>query len=209
MTHALHRMGAAEDLTDDFTIIVRPGRGRKGATPKLQAILDLIVKHGAVNISGARGEDFPGTSLETDVKNIRDNLKDNHSLFATFKSAEDITSFLKDMVAQDFGLSLVIQGLQHSVAECCKSAGTKPHTVNNSLGFWGATSSLPPQSLLEFTTMCGHSMIPATLVTQVGERVKSGSLGLDEAVRVIAKPCVCGIFNPVRARRLLKRLVES
>ena len=57
--------------------------------------------------------------------------------------------------------------------------------------------------------MCGHSLISPTLIRLKAEEVASGQLTIDEAVAHLAKPCVCGIFNPVRASELLSAIAKK
>ncbi len=52
--------------------------------------------------------------------------------------------------------------------------------------------------------MCGHGMIPVRLVEKLAEEVASGALGAREAAARLARPCVCGIFNPRRAAALVR-----
>jgi hypothetical protein len=41
------------------------------------------------------------------------------------------------------------------------------------------------------------------------EYVKLRRLSPKEAAKIMAKPCVCGVFNPARAETLLKKMQES
>jgi hypothetical protein len=60
--------------------------------------------------------------------------------------------------------------------------------------------------VLEITTMCGHGQVSRYLVDDLAEKVKKGSLSLEEAGRELGKPCLCGLFNPKRAEMLLQKL---
>jgi hypothetical protein len=50
-------------------------------------------------------------------------------------------------------------------------------------------------------------MVPANLLKRIIGEIRRGKKTLREAALELTRPCVCGIFNPVRAEYLLKRLV--
>jgi hypothetical protein len=50
-------------------------------------------------------------------------------------------------------------------------------------------------------------MVPANLVERVIVQVKLGKKTLQEGAVELTRPCHCGIYNPIRAERLLGRLV--
>ena len=39
------------------------------------------------------------------------------------------------------------------------------------------------------------------------EMLENGKITAEEAAQELSKPCVCGIFNPVRAARLLQEFI--
>jgi len=209
MTHSLHRVGTINSLKNDFTVIVRPERGynQVGAAVKLRKTLEYMNKNGAVNICGARGENYNGTILETSLESIKSSIKDNNTVFGCFDEKSDLINFLKDMIKADFGLSVVVQGLYSEVEECCQNVGLKPHTTNHSLGIWGNKTLLPDKHILEFTTMCGHGCVSAALVEEQICLVRTNKVSLSDAVSTIAKPCLCGIVNPKRTERLLQEFL--
>ena len=59
------------------------------------------------------------------------------------------------------------------------------------------------------TTMCGHHQVSPRLVEKMADDVKTGHLTPEAAAEQLAYPCVCDIFNPVRAATLLAEIVES
>jgi hypothetical protein len=99
----------------------------------------------------------------------------------------------------------VVSGIYKTVDECLEEAGLKHHTANFSLSIWGKTEKLPDDEILEITTMCGHGMIATNLVKAMIEEVSAGRKTPDEAARVMAPNCTCGIFNPARTARLLAK----
>jgi hypothetical protein len=99
----------------------------------------------------------------------------------------------------------VVSGIFETVDRCLEEAGLKHHTANFSLGIWGKTEKLPPNEILEVATMCGHAMISANLVKAMIEEVRAGRKTPEEAARVLTPNCTCGIFNPVRAAKLMAK----
>ena len=207
MTHSLHRLGDTEDLFDDFTIICMSARGYNdiGSQEKLRRFLRLAIKHNAVNFGNMEA----GSALVIDPEEVIGAIKDGTTVQATFTSEQDFFNIVKDLVEEDLGMSVIIQGLTDKVHECCKQAGVEPHTWNNSLGVWGRTDLLPPKEIMEITTMCGHGMVAVSLVKKVIKDIKSGKIDYAKGVQILAKPCVCGFINPVRVARILRRIIEE
>ena len=58
------------------------------------------------------------------------------------------------------------------------------------------------------TTMCGHGLIAVALVKQIFEDVRMGKTTLKKAAQKISTPCICGMINPVRLEKILKRVME-
>jgi hypothetical protein len=83
------------------------------------------------------------------------------------------------------------------------------HSVEHSLGFWGATDRLPEREVLEFHTLCGHGMVSFNLIRKMVEYVGLRRLTPKEAAKIMGKCCECGVFNTVRAEILLERMVSS
>jgi hypothetical protein len=79
--------------------------------------------------------------------------------------------------------------------------------VEHSLGIHGATEKLPSQAILDISTMCGHGMVAFSLVEHLVDEVKAGRLTVEKAAQELAKQCVCGVFNPVRAAEIIRKLL--
>jgi hypothetical protein len=208
VTHSLHRAGTIEDLGCDYVIIMRAEKGynQEGSAGICKDILRLFEKHGAVNITGARGENYKGNVLETSLDSIVEAFKDGNSPYCVFDTKEKLDAFLREMKEKDFGLSVVVSGLYDVIRTICDKIGIVPHTTNHSLGVWGNTSLLPDGPVLEITTMCGHGMVSRYLVDDLVEQIKAGSLSIEKAGMELGKPCLCGLFNPKRAEMLLRKL---
>lgn len=209
MSHALHRMGTVENLQHDFTVIVRPERGynAEGSREKQQKVLRAMMDCGAVDICSARGAGFKGNIFETSIENIIEGVGEGQSVFAAFDDQEKLENWLRFMVENDFGLSVVVQGLCDKVSESLSKVGLKLHTTNHSLGIWGKKELLPDRKYLEITTMCGHGIVSPYLVPYYLDMIRAGKMTVQKAAIELAKPCVCGIFNTTRAEELLKEMI--
>ena len=109
------------------------------------------------------------------------------------------------MIRADLGISINISGLLDEVQACCRKAGIERHSVEHSLGVWGAKERLPEKNILELNTMCGHGMVSFNLIRKMIDYVKLRRLTTKEAARILAKCCECGAFNPARAELLLEK----
>ena len=55
--------------------------------------------------------------------------------------------------------------------------------------------------------MCGHGLVSGRLVKKMVEDIKKNKTTMEKAALELAKPCLCGIFNPHRAGKLLRKMV--
>ena len=211
MTHSLHRAGTIEDLGCDYVIIMRAEKGynQAGSAGICRELLYLFQKHGAVNITGARGPNYKGNILETSLESIEEQFKAGNSPYCVFDTKENLESFLGELKEKDYGLSVVVSGLYDTIQSICDRIGITLHTSNHSLGVWGNTALLPDGPVLEITTMCGHGQVSRYLVDDLVEKVKKGSMTMEKAGIELGTPCVCGLFNPKRAELLLRKLTGN
>ena len=206
MTHTLHRVGSEEALAEDFVILAMPSKdiNHEGSGPKLQEIIRICLKEGAVKAGDARlGNEYTQGGLEKMIEHIEDRAV----VTAVFNDAKKIVNALKAITAGEFGMSIVVSGLFDRVKQCAHQAGLKVHTVNTSLGRWGATDKLPDTDIMQFQSMCGHGMVSVNLILDTIERVKKGEMTLDEAGERLFRPCQCGIFNTDRAKKMLQAMM--
>jgi hypothetical protein len=206
MTHTLHRVGNDENLREDYVILAMPSKdiNHEGSGPKLQEIIRICLKEGAVKAGDARlGNEYHQGGMETMINNIEDRAV----VTAVFNDPDKVVGALKAIKEQDFGMSIVVSGLFDRVKECSHQSGLKVHTVNTSLGRWGATHKLPDTEVMEIQSMCGHGMVAVNLILDTLEQVKKGQMSLEDAGERLFKPCQCGIFNTDRAQKLLKAMV--
>jgi len=207
MTHNLHRRGTKENLTGDFTMMAMSVKGVNdaGSGLKKRRFLELAFQNNAIN-AGAGGGRHLSKYTKEELKEL---ASDQGVAHACFTSKEDVTNMLKAVAAENFGISIIVQGILEDVEDCLRDAGLKPHTVNHSLDIWGKTELLPDQEILEITTMCGHALVSADLTKQCIEDVAAGRMTIEDAAKTVTAPCVCGIFNTKRAQALLERLVAK
>jgi len=205
MTHSLHRRGTAESLSEDYVMLCLPAIGinDEGHDQKLQEFLRITLRHNPVNIGAITLGNMYSHKTE-EVVNAAHGI-----VHAVFVKQDDVIEVLKELDKANLGMSVVVSGIFEKVDECCEKAGLKHHTANFSLGIWGRTEKLPSDDILEVTTMCGHAMISANLVKEMVREIKAGTKTPEEAAKVLAPQCACGIFNPVRAAKLLAAMAAK
>ena len=205
MTHTLHRVG--DYLEEDFVVLIMPSKGInvEESGPKLKKYIELAIEAGAIKIGDARAgnEDLQGGRDK-----VLENIVDQSVVHAVFNNKEDLVKALKAFKEADLGMSVVISGLFEHVGTCCKEAGLKKHTINQSIGRWGNTDRLPPPEILQLNTMCGHGMVALGLIEEVINDIKAGKSSLEEGAQRLFVPCTCGVFNPHRAARILTDLTR-
>ncbi len=207
MTHTLHRSGSRESLQDDYIVFAMSAKGmnERGSAPKLQEFLKMALKYNPTNY----GDMKTGNSLVKSDAQLMDGVQDVSIVHAVFHDTDTVAALLNDLARADLGVSVVVSGLTDEAAQCCHHAHLEPHTVEYSLGIWGKTELLPEPAIRDVTTMCGHGQVSAGLVQRLVKQIKRGKLTCEQAADLLAKPCVCGVFNRKRAAALLQRMVES
>jgi hypothetical protein len=208
MTHTLHRTGAPESLNRDYVLLFMPSKdiNHVGSGPKLRRMLEVCLENGAIRIGDCRlGNQY----YQGGVDKLLEHVEDRAVVHGVFNDPDKVVAALKQLKAEDLGLSVVVSGLFDKVRECCKKSDLTPHTVNNALGRWGRTDRLPPQDVLELNTMCGHGMVTVKLIEDTAAKVKSGEMTAEQGAERLFKPCMCGIFNADRGARLLNAMAAK
>ena len=202
MTHTNHRQGNRQSLNEDYVVFVYAARGinDKGAGPKCQEFLRMAFKYNPVNA----GSPQVGNLFTINVNELIIGVGRQTKAYAVFDCKGKVESLIKDVNESDLGLSVIVSGLFDEVDDICQKVGIKRHTSQCSLGVFGNTGKLPQDEILEITTMCGHGMISSSLVYKLTSDVKNDRICLKKAASELAKPCVCGIFNPKRAENILR-----
>jgi hypothetical protein len=207
MTHMLHRQGTVESLADDFTMLTIRARGyNDGGLWRMQKILEMASRYPIVNFGDIKNGSKFTTTLETILTSSDQTLPILHMVFT---NKDDATLFMKDLKEADLGISVVASGIFEEIFQCCKKVGITPHTANHSLGVFGRTERLPSDEILQVTTMCGHSLVPVALVKKMIADVQKGKVSPDTAAERLARNCLCGIFNPKRAAKILRLIVKK
>ena len=207
MTHTLHRRGDMDSLSEDYVMLIMPARGINfdASEEKMRQIWEVISHYEShlTNFGNISNGNSHRTTMEV--------LKKATSMIvhAVFKDRETLKACLRELKERDFGISVVISGLYEDVEKLCTEIGLSPHTVEHSLGIHGKTERLPDENVLEITTMCGHAMVSPYLVTDMVERINKGKIACEEAAKDLSRMCDCGIFNPYRAERLLRKMTSG
>ena len=205
MTHTLHRQGSLEDLKGDFVVFSMACQSvnAKGSAPKIRRVFEIIEKHGPVNF----GDVKTGPIVKATKEAMLENFQENSYVHFVFTDRETVGRVLKELREADVGLSVVVSGIVGEVEQLCHQAGLKMHTVEFSGGIYGKTDRLPAGPVLEVTTLCGHGLISANLVKSLADQVKKGKKTARDAALELAKQCQCGVFNPVRAEKLIEKFL--
>lgn len=206
MTHTLHRRGNEESFKEDFIVFSMTAKGfnETNSSGALTEFLRILSKYPKVNM----GDMKTGGMFLVDENTIIENVKDTSIVHAVFTDKKDVIQAVKELKEAELGVSIIVSGIVDEVGDICKEAGIDRHTVEYSVGIRGKLSRLPEDEVLEITTMCGHGMVSQHLARQMLLDIKRGKCTAQEAGEYLSTPCVCGVFNPKRAQRLLEELVE-
>ena len=208
MTNRLHRTGSIESLKKDYVIAVTTSKNvnRVGSAPKIKQFISICLKHDPVNMGDVKQGNIHQHDI--DIEKLVTNLEDGANVNAVFADLDALQKVVEELVKADLGLSIFISGLLDEVQQCCRRSGIERHSVEQSLGIWGAKDLLPDRQMLEFHTMCGHGMVSFNFIRKMIEYVKLRRLTPKKASRILAKCCVCGAFNPARAEILFEKVMK-
>ncbi len=206
MTNTLHRQGSPENLENDYIIFAHTAKGitREGSAPKLQEFMRICLKYHPANIGDSKQGNIHKDDI--DIRKLIASQGDGAGAAAVFTDLDTLQKVLGELIRADLGISINVSGLLEEVQACCRKAGIERHSVEHSLGFWGSKDRLPEREIIEFNSMCGHGMVSFNLIRKMIEYVKLRRLTPRKAARIMAKSCECGVFNPVRAERLLEKM---
>jgi hypothetical protein len=219
MTNTLHRYGSAESFNDDYIVFAMAARGLNEsiAVENQRRFLEIARKHHPINIGDAsRGAAFRPSAhlnpsihwrrdLEGDFNWVLQSISTPTTVAAVFDNAANVTSFIRELKQANLGLSINISGSLERARECARQAGITRHSVEYSLGFFGQTDRMADHRTLELSTMCGHGMLSFGLVQKLMSWVRQGRRTPEQAAVTMARFCSCGVFNPTRACRLLRK----
>ncbi len=205
MTHSLHRRGDRESLGLDYVVFTMSAKGinEAGSGDKMKDFFDILLRYQPVNY----GDMVTGNSYVKSPEEIRSNIGDTSIVHGVFTESETVAEILQELKEANLGMSVVVTGIHDETEACCQKSGLEKHTIEHSLGVFGRLRVLPSDEILQLTTMCGHGMVPANLVERMVMEIKRGKKTFREGALELTRPCHCGIYNPVRAERLLRGLV--
>jgi hypothetical protein len=209
MTNTLHRRGTPDSLKNDYVLFFLPAKkvNANGSGPKIQEFMRICLKYGTVNMGDGR----QGSVLRdgVDLQKYIADKKDGEMAAAVFTDLGTLQKVIEELIRADLGISINVSGLLQEVQGCCRKAGIERHSVEHSLGIWGAKDRLPEREVLEVNTLCGHGMVSFNLIRKMLEYVKLRRLTAKKAANIMAKCCECGAFNPVRAEQLLEKMAKK
>ena len=206
MTNTLHRQGSPEDLKGDYVVFVTLARdiNKEGSAPKIHEFLRICNKYNPVNTGSSK----MGSVLMDDIKfDDLMNLKDGSTSAAVFTDLGTLQKVLAELIEADLQISINVSGLLEGVQECCHKNHIERHSVEHSLGFWGAKDRLPERDVLEINTLCGHGMVSFNLIRKMMEQVRMRKLTPKQAANIMGKCCECAVFNTTRAEQLLEKVL--
>jgi len=205
MTHTLHRRGTPGSLECDYIVFTMSAKGfnETGSAAKMKDFLRILLKHEPVNY----GDMVTGNRYVKSPEEIFGNIQDTSIIHGVFTDPKAVAEILRELKEADLGISVVVTGVHEETERCCRESLLAKHTIEHSLGIFGRMKKLPSEEILQLTTMCGHGMVPANLVEKTVGEIKRGRKTFREAALELTRPCHCGIYNPVRAEQLLRKLV--
>jgi len=206
MTHSLHRFGTPENLEGDYVVFAMSAKGinEKGSAQAMRKFMEMALDLNPVNA----GDMKTGNIFTHSREEILSGVQDVSIVHAVFVDEAKVSELLARVKEADLGISVVVSGLFDRVHTAGEAGGVRQHTMECSAGVWGQVDRLPSADVMQVTTMCGHGMVAAQLVERRARDIRSGKLTQQQAARELARLCVCGIFNPVRAERLLLAIAE-
>ena len=207
MTNTLHRQGTAEELKRDYVIFTTTARGinREGSAAKIHEFLRICKKYNPVNTGSSKKGNILQDAI--DFTDLVAGLGDGATSAAVFTDLDMLKKVIAELIEADLGISINVSGLLDGVQECCRTGGTERHSVEQSLGFWGANDRLPERDILTMNTLCGHGLVSFNLIHKMIDYVKMRRLTPAEAAKIMGKCCECGVFNTVRAEQLLEKML--
>ena len=208
MTNTLHRKGTIESLKNDYILFAHTARkiNDAGSAPKIQEFMRICLKHHPVNMGDSKQGNIHQDDI--DIQTLIAHQGDGAGAVAVYTDLDTLQKVVEELIQADLGISINISGLLDEVQQCCRRAGIERHSVEHSLGIWGAKDRLPDRQTLEFNTMCGHGMVSFNLIRKMIDYVKLRRLTPKQASRIMAKCCECGAFNPARAEILLEKVMK-
>ena len=208
MTHTLHRCGNIESLKDDYVLIAMVNKvNRDKVRPLLSKVAKIMFESGLCNT----GSTLLGTNvpLGFDREDFIKRIAGANALLCSFSNKENLRKALTALKEARLGISITVSGLVDEVESLAEELEIKPHTINLSLGIIGNTKRLAAPEIMEVTTMCGHALISRNLIKKGIKEIADGAMIPEDASMMVARPCICGIFNLNRAAALMQERAKA
>jgi hypothetical protein len=203
VTNTLHRRGGEDELRRDFVLFCMPARSITPELPaKLRLFTEIALRHGPVNANRLEGRSV--TAI--DPTRIEEELEEGICLHVVYDDIEALAGAVRDLVEADLDLPINVSGPLAEVQGCCRRAGISRHSVEQSLGTRGRLDKLPRPEVVELNSLCGHGLVGYNLIEAMISQVRTARVSVEEAARLLARPCQCGCFNPTRAGQVLERV---
>ncbi|MDA0193714.1 MAG: hypothetical protein O2887_00600 [Bacteroidetes bacterium] len=222
MTNTLHRYGSAESFRDDYIIFAIPAKGLNDddCIPKLKDFLRICAKHNPANIgNGNRSSLAPEKGLKPsahwtrnkkpDWNKVIDEVGKSGTVSAVFAHENDAQACFDEVVKADFGLSVNMSTSVENAKRVAKACGVSRHSVEYALPFNDPHDHLPNSQVLELSTMCGHGMVSFNFAKKMLDMVREGRRTPEDAAATLVRFCPCGVYNPVRAKRLIEEACKE
>ncbi len=227
MTNTLHRYSDhyarepgddARPVDDDYIVFAMAAKGLNDddLVAKYRAFLKLALEHHPVNVGDATHGGWlrPQKNLtpvshwrrerRPDPEAVLRGIDGPSTVAAVFDTYQKMRAFVDALVKADLGVSINISAPMEAARRCCRDVGIARHSVEYSAGFRGRVERLPDARTLEISTMCGHGMVSAAFARKMLDWVKENRRTPAEAAAYMARFCSCGVFNTLRAERLLE-----
>ncbi len=203
MTHSAHRVGQPDSLKGDFNLMAIASASSKlddaEAVARLREFFRIVQRVGAVNM----GVSKQGSLFHKTPDELERAITSSPTVHGTFDSEEKLCQAIKEVKKADLGISVTAQGLLDGVERCCRKTGLSFHTLTLSIGVLGPREMIPEPEILAISTMCGHGFVTFNLARKALDDVAAGRRDVNKVCEELARRCLCGIFNPIRAREIL------
>lgn len=216
MTNTLHRYGNSDSFRDDYIIFAIPCKGKndEGSIEKLQSFLRICARHNPINMGNGNRSSLSPQKLvkptvhwnrrqENDWEEVIQGIVKPGTAAAVFATEEDASKCFKEVIEADFGLSVNMSTSVDNAKRLAEKNHISRHSVEYSLETNDPHDHLPNSQVLALSTMCGHGMVSFNLARKMLDMVREGRRTADEAAATLVRFCPCGIYNPVRAKRLI------
>lgn len=217
MTHTLHRRGKKKSYKKDIVMLIMSSKGinTDGSSRWKREFFDVVLENGAINIGEGVKLFLPLDKLEKDKQfynQMKDKITDRSNPMAVFDDPEKATKALKELKESGNPLSFVISSDVEITRSILARTSINPSATELRVikehdhdGVFGETSLLPEEDILEIHSLCGHGMVPYSLIKRVMNDVKLGRISSEDGSKILTRPCSCGVFNKKRTEEVLER----